>query len=699
MGREYAGLLLTAASATHLHDVLPAVLVANTVVILSAVAGAAAVAVGWWAIFGRAIKARRLEAEIQAEVAGGRYHRAVLHYIAHGKLREAAELEHKKGNLDRASELYERAGDVHASAKVYIDSGDHEMAALVYKAADLKLEAAEHFVEAGRADSAARLYEEVGEHARAAEQWRAMGQLERAAAALKRSGGGGASKAKDLAELAEAQGNVLEAAHHWEEAGNLDRAIDLYKQGQRPMHVARLLEARSDYAEAARVMMEAGEYAEAARLFERASMFKEAAHACFRSGDEQKTISLLEMIQDYVAMAGVYLKFSKPEDAMRTLERVPPEAEDYKRSQLMLAELYQRADKGKDAIIVWDRLYKWALKTKQATPEEARDWILQIADTYARYGKNQEAMGWLKRLAKHGLMTKEIQERLRALEGGMGGQISGVMMPSLERYEFMDKLGQGGNGVIYKARDKMLGRVLVIKMIGPTALSSQLARKWFLREAQTAAKLNHPNIVTIYDLGESGAQKLPYIAMELVDGETLAEIVDREGMLPMHPKKLQPIVKQLCDAMSYAHKAGVVHRDIKLENIMLTRQGDVKLMDFGLAKAISGSPDKSLVISGTPAYMSPEQIEGKDIDHRTDIYSLGVMLFLLLTGYWPFAEGDILYHHRMTPVPDPRTLNTKLPRGFTYLIERCMAKRAEERFPDTAEVYDAYEAVFGGTMH
>ena len=153
--------------------------------------------------------------------------------------------------------------------------------------------------------------------------------------------------------------------------------------------------------------------------------------------------------------------------------------------------------------------------------------------------------------------------------------------------------------------------------------------------------------------------------------------------------------QQLIVGVDYLHRMGVASRDIKLENVMLNKAGDVKLMDFGLAKAIHGSPDKSLVITGTPLYMSPEQITGAEVDGRADIYSTGVMLFRLLSGRWPYYEGNILENHRSAPIPDPTAVNPGLPIGFKRFINRCMAKKAEERFKRATDVSKHLRMVFG----
>jgi serine/threonine-protein kinase len=197
----------------------------------------------------------------------------------------------------------------------------------------------------------------------------------------------------------------------------------------------------------------------------------------------------------------------------------------------------------------------------------------------------------------------------------------------------------------------------------------------FLREAKSAASLNHPNIVTVYDAGEQDGRY--YIAMEYVDGTTLKEIVRRRGAIA--PKGVIHVILQMCEALQYAHEHKIVHRDIKTANTMWARDKKAKIMDFGLAKVVEEVRNHTTLVSGTPYYMSPEQTLGKNVDHRTDLYSLGVTIFELATGALPFTEGNVPYHHVHTAPPDPREVNPELPEALAQLIIRCLQKDPADR--------------------
>ncbi|MCP5041724.1 MAG: serine/threonine protein kinase, partial [bacterium] len=186
-----------------------------------------------------------------------------------------------------------------------------------------------------------------------------------------------------------------------------------------------------------------------------------------------------------------------------------------------------------------------------------------------------------------------------------------------------------------------------------------------------------------------------YIAMEYVDGTTLKEILRRRGVIS--PAGILHVLVQVCEALAYAHENRVVHRDIKSANTMWTRDKKAKIMDFGLAKVVEEVRNHTTVVSGTPYYMSPEQTLGRNIDHRTDIYSLGVTIFEMATGTAPFTEGNIPYHHVHTPPPDVRDLRPELPAGLSAVVNRCMQKDPAARYQSAREILTEVRASLGQT--
>ncbi|MES3024077.1 MAG: serine/threonine-protein kinase [Pseudomonadota bacterium] len=265
------------------------------------------------------------------------------------------------------------------------------------------------------------------------------------------------------------------------------------------------------------------------------------------------------------------------------------------------------------------------------------------------------------------------------LDGG------GVEKPMLGRYQVEKELGKGAMGVVYLGRDPKIGRVVAIKTM---ALSQEFeggelddARVRFFREAETAGRLQHQHIVTIFDAGEE--HDLAYIAMEFLKGADLSE-ASKAPLLPV--AQVVSIVARVADALAYAHLQGVVHRDIKPANIMCDFATDtVKVTDFGIARITDSSKTKTGVILGTPSYMSPEQVGGEKIDGRSDLFSLGVMLFQMLTGELPFQAdslGRLMYMIATDPAPDIRTIRPELSAQLAGIVMRAMSKKPEDRYQD-----------------
>jgi serine/threonine-protein kinase len=265
------------------------------------------------------------------------------------------------------------------------------------------------------------------------------------------------------------------------------------------------------------------------------------------------------------------------------------------------------------------------------------------------------------------------------LDGG------GVEKPMLGRYQVEKELGKGAMGIVYLGKDPKIGRVVAIKTM---ALSQEFeggdlddARERFFREAETAGRLQHQNIVTIFDAGEE--HDLAYIAMEFIKGRDLSDMV-KDQLLPID--KTISIVARVADALSYAHRQGVVHRDIKPANIMCDLPSDtVKVTDFGIARITDSSKTKTGVILGTPSFMSPEQVAGEKIDGRSDLFSLGVMLFQLLTGELPFQADSIarlMYRIANEPAPDVRTFKPEIPKKLALIVAFALNKQADARYQD-----------------
>jgi serine/threonine protein kinase len=253
------------------------------------------------------------------------------------------------------------------------------------------------------------------------------------------------------------------------------------------------------------------------------------------------------------------------------------------------------------------------------------------------------------------------------------------------RYEILAELGRGAMGVVYRARDPKINRVVAVKTVslaGQPPEAEVEYRERFIREAEAAGRLSHPGIVTIYDVGEEPETRAPYIVMEFVKGPSLERLLSEQGhTLPLE-QALQ-LTLELAEALDCAHGQGVVHRDLKPANILITEDGRAKIADFGIAKLNLANLTLGGRTLGTPAYMSPEQLNGDEVDGRSDLFSLGVILYTVLTGYRPFQGNSAMTVSfkvvNKEPVP-ASVLDTDLPPGLDYIISRAMAKDPAQRY-------------------
>jgi serine/threonine-protein kinase len=259
------------------------------------------------------------------------------------------------------------------------------------------------------------------------------------------------------------------------------------------------------------------------------------------------------------------------------------------------------------------------------------------------------------------------------------------------RYEILSEIGQGAMGTVYQARDPLIERTVAIKTVSIEHLQREGAESRFLREAQSAGRLSHPNIVTIYDVGE--ADGLAYIAMEYLSGTTLRDLMHRR---PMPLDLALDTVTQMAEALAFAHEHGVVHRDVKPSNVVVTGQrGRIKLTDFGIAHLLNSDHTQTGQMLGSPRYMSPEQAMGREIDGRSDIFSLGAVLYEMLTGHYAF-DGDslpsILYRVINEAPMAATALRPQLPAGLSVLLARMLHKEPNAR-PDARTLVNALHAL------
>ncbi|QIN82547.1 protein kinase [Rubrobacter tropicus] len=269
-----------------------------------------------------------------------------------------------------------------------------------------------------------------------------------------------------------------------------------------------------------------------------------------------------------------------------------------------------------------------------------------------------------------------------------------------DRYELGGLLGSGGMGSVYRAHDARLDREVAIKVLGRHHAGSPEFVERFEREVKSVASLDHPNVVRVFDSGR-GDDGSPYMAMELMDGGTLKDRIRQEGPLP--PREAAKVALQVADALGAAHAAGIVHRDVKPENVLLAKGGGAKVADFGIARATEATAmTHTSMILGTAPYLSPEQARGETVGPASDLYSLGVVLYEALTGRTPFGTGEhvnplaIAMKHCTEPAPSPRTSNHRVPRPLEIVTLTLMRKQPADRYASAAALADDLEAFLRG---
>src|SRR5208282_2054460 len=273
------------------------------------------------------------------------------------------------------------------------------------------------------------------------------------------------------------------------------------------------------------------------------------------------------------------------------------------------------------------------------------------------------------------------------------------LMQTIGRYEIIEELGRGAMGVVYRARDTQIGRVVALKVVLTANASAQDIEKFkqrFNREAQAAGRLSHPGIVTIHDIAEDDSGQ-PYIVMEFVEGRPLNLLLGPTAQVPL--ERLLDIGIQVAQALDYAHKNGVVHRDIKPPNILVTPDGRVKIADFGIARLEGTELTLEGTSLGTPSYMSPEQFRGGAVDGRSDIFSLGAVLYWMFTGKKPFPGDTVTITSFQVAFENPvlpSLAKTGLPKDLDEILTRCLAKNPESRYATCADLAADLDAVRHG---
>jgi tetratricopeptide (TPR) repeat protein len=618
-------------------------------------------------------------------------------YYDIGFYRHAAHAFLKGGAEGRAAESLIKAFEEEGGGRSGTEDKQREVRGIAKKAGELLLklqryeEAESILVRAGAYGQAAKVAFHQGAYERAAELFQRVGRGDLAAKALDKLGDDVAAaraRGNHLREKGDDEAAIqeLERASEFQDAGDLCRKLERYSDA------GRLYTQVGDHAAAAEMYVAAGDAASAATAFEKAGAWDRAAEFYAQAGEALKRAAMLEQAGNVFEAGSVFAEHDQPDDAIRVLQQIPKDDEHFGEACALLGLLFHT--KGQNTLSI--KKYEEAVGDSAVGRNNVEAYFA-LGKVCEQSGEFARAVDIYEKILSFDYHYQGVAARIEHAKeqivaprtGGLGGSSDSVTATG--RYVVDSELGRGGMGVVYKARDTVLERDVAYKVLPEELRGNANALQNFLREAKAAAQLNHPNIVTVFDAGES--EHGYYLAMEMITGTTLKEIVQRRGAVS--PGGVIYILRQMAEALAYAHGKKVVHRDIKTANTMWTPDKKVKIMDFGLAKLMEEVRNQTTVVSGTPFYMSPEQTLGKNIDHRTDLYSLGVTLFELATGELPFRRGNVPYHHVHTPAPDPRTVKPELPQPLALMILRCLEKSPDARYESAGAILEELDRLSG----
>lgn len=656
--------------------------------------------------------------EVYASV--NNYKEAAKWYKKAKQYSKAADAYAKAGQTVRAAKLLTKAGEFEAAGDLYADKGKYIRAAKAYERAGKKPKAAEAYGAAGKVKEAVNQFSEYFESARDSADVQ-IEAAERCFKLLKESKGvkdadeetlrtlysavaqrfEHAKRYADAAALYQLVGDLVRAAEVYVLDGKLEQAAQCYKAAGRQKDAARVsgrfYELKGRHKEAGLAYQSAEEYLRAAECFARVKETVRAAE-CFEKGGAHFRAGL------------AYAHAARFEDAIRMLQQVKESAAEFDQSRGLLGRcFYQLHDYAHCAATLDNHLTGKRVESANA------EYFYMLALAYEQLGKLDESRELLYKLRTVNVDFKDVNERISNISSRISMRDSGMIESGApkggdgsdepvakhkmqavnnsigKRYLLEREIGRGGMGEVYLAKDVELDRMVAIKFLGSLVDNSEEYRQRFVREAKAAARINHPNIVSIYDINATAGKA--FLAMEFIEGTDLHTYVKNKGKLTQ--REAVNIIGQACMALAAIHEAGIVHRDIKPDNILISKGGLVKLTDFGLAKAEDNRMTQAGTVLGTPSYMSPEQVLGEDVGPVSDIYSMGLVFHEALTGKTYFDDGNVLKRQLEETPPKPSEMAEGVSEAVDRIVMKCIAKEAKERYPTAKELVQDLRAVTG----
>lgn len=552
---------------------------------------------------------------------------------------------------------------------------------------------------------------------------------------------------------------IIAAKSYLEDENMLSEGLRVLSLAQALDSTAQELIEQQRYTLAARCYEYAGLIDDARNAYIADNDISNALRICHQSCNDDYEIDTLRRFKKYFKLGQKYISLKNYEDALESFECIPPENPNYLNGLELRGDIHCKLKNYSEAVICFefmfsldipsDRLCRIAYKCGYAYEllgdyENARRLYQKVYDVDPEFHDISTALHHLdeklRRMSSQhkSVMRSELQfgdsaPKLlsskpstpalspisdlsqRHTYGNSETHSSGISIsgsrriPTIklgdaevpavgsERYKVIEEVARGGMGVVYKAIDTLLMRTVALKVLSHKLRDNAVALEYFMREARASAQLQHINIVTVFDIGCLNDGDI-YMAMEYVEGKNLKQLIQQVGPFPT--KSLMHVTINACKGLQYAHDHGIIHRDVKSSNIMLTRTDKtIKLLDLGLAKILSEHDKGSTQAIGTPYYMSPEQVLGNEINARSDLYSLGVTLFELSTGVLPFLKGDLPYKHVHETPPRPSEFNPKIHPDIEAIILKLMQKQPEDRFDSCNELINALKHIDYHSLH
>ena len=630
----------------------------------------------------------------------------------HNERKKLAEVLIKKGEFDSAADIYIELENYDAAAKIYFNAKKFDMAAQLYETAGLFMNATMCYQKSGNTEKQLEMQIRAFEHDLAL----ANGDLT------------AVSVSRTMA--------IYAAQVYLEKEETRQIGLDTLKSAEALDTAANSLLENGKYLEAAFCLEMDGKLREAYDAFSMAGSFENAYRLCNQLDDENLEIETLRKFKKYYRLAQ---KLAVPEhfdEAVSALKRVDSLDPDFVGALELEGDIYCKQKKFSDAVLCYEQLF-WIKLSKEKTCRIAfkaaycyeamtdypnalkayqkvrsvdpqfkgiEDCIQNVTEKLVEKQKNNTGTDSGIRASTSSFRmesdsNRDYSERMNAsVSHRSRKRVNSVMIGDTEvpqigstRYKIIEEVAHGGMGVVYKATDTLLMRTVALKVLSQKLKDNEVAMEYFMREARASARLQHINIVTVFDIGALEDGNI-YMAMEYVDGKNLKQLIKKTGIFPTN--FLFQVAVHACRGLQYAHDHGIIHRDIKSSNIMIARQDKtLKILDLGLAKVLTEDEKGSTQAIGTPYYMSPEQVLGNEIDARSDIYSLGVTLFELAVGTLPFVKGDLPYKHVHEPPPLPSSINPNIDPGLETIILKMMQKNPDDRFSSCSEIISAIKKI------